>query len=66
MFAGFYEDKVIIEEQQKLLERFGDFQPRGLASDKALAQFRRVWFDAIAEERKVFPVPHKVIKNAVL
>lgn len=66
MYVGFYEDKVIIEEQQKLLENFGDFQPRGLVSDNALAQFRRVWFDAIAKERKTFPTPSESIKNAVI
>lgn len=66
MFAGFFEDKVIIEAQQTLLEQHGDFQPRGLASDNALAQFRRVWFEAIAEERKTFPVAAQPIKNAVI
>ena len=66
MFDGFFEDKVIIEAQQQLLEAHGDFQPRGLASDNALAQFRRVWFERIAEERKSFPVPMETIKNPVI
>ena len=52
--------------QQQLLEAHGDFQPRGLASDNALAQFRRVWFEQIAEERKSFPVPMETIKNPVM
>ncbi|MBT4855500.1 MAG: aromatic ring-hydroxylating dioxygenase subunit alpha, partial [Halieaceae bacterium] len=52
--------------QQQLLEAHGDFQPRGLASDNALAQFRRVWFERIAEERKSFPVPMENIKNPVI
>ena len=66
MFDGFYEDKVIIEAQQQLLESFGDFQPHGLASDNALAQFRRVWFERIAQERKTFPAPVEPIKNPVI
>ncbi len=66
MFEGFFEDKVIIEAQQKLLEESDDFQPRGLASDNALAQFRRVWFERIAEERKTFPPTLEPIKNPVI
>ena len=66
MFDGFFEDKVIIEAQQQLLEAHGDFQARGLASDKAVAQFRRVWFERSAEERKSFPVPMETIKNPVI
>ena len=66
MFEGFFEDKVIIEAQQKLLEQHGDFQPRGLASDTALAQFRRVWFERIAAERASYPGDVDVIKNPVL
>jgi hypothetical protein len=31
-----------------------------------LAQFRRVWFERIAEERKSFPVPMETIKNPVI
>ncbi|MEQ8262763.1 aromatic ring-hydroxylating dioxygenase subunit alpha [Pseudohaliea sp.] len=66
MFKGFFEDKVIIEEQQKLLERYGDFQPRGIASDNALSHFRRVWFEAIAKERQMVASTQPSIQNAIL
>lgn len=66
MFTGFFEDKVIIEAQQKLLEDFGDFQPRGLASDNALAHFRRVWFEMITKEREQYPTETKKISAQVI
>ena len=66
MFKGFFEDKVIIEAQQKLLEKGPLFQPRGLASDNALAQFRRVWFEAIEEERLSYPPTEALVKNPVI
>jgi len=66
MFQGFFEDKVIIEAQQRLLEQATDFQPRGLASDNALAHFRRVWFEHIAKERETYPIAPQVIKNPVI
>jgi vanillate O-demethylase monooxygenase subunit len=66
MFQGFFEDKVIIEAQQRLLEQATDFQPRGLASDNALAHFRRIWFDHIAKERETYPIAPQVIKNPVI
>lgn len=66
MFEGFFEDKVIIEEQQKLLANFGDFQPRGLASDTALTVFRKQWFDAIATERAADTDASQPIRNALI
>lgn len=66
MFQGFFEDKVIIEAQQRLLEQATDFQPRGLASDNALAHFRRIWFEHIAKERETYPIAPQVVKNPVI
>lgn len=66
LLEGFYEDKVIIEAQQKLLELEDPFLSRGLASDSALAQFRRVWREKIAEERKTYPPVLEPIKNPIL
>jgi hypothetical protein len=66
MFTGFFEDKVIIEAQQKTLEQADDFQPRGLASDTALAHFRRMWFERIEQERETYPVAPDIIKNPVI
>lgn len=66
MFEGFFEDKVIIEAQQKLLEMGDDFQSRGLAADSALAQFRKVWREMIAEERKTYPPEPEPVKNPIL
>ena len=66
MFKGFIEDKVIIEAQQRLLETGPSFQPRGLASDNALAQFRRVWFEAIEQERISYPPTEAPVKNPVI
>ena len=66
MFKGFIEDKVIIEAQQRLLETGPSFQPRGLASDNALAQFRRVWFEAIEQERISYPPAEAPVKNPVI
>jgi vanillate O-demethylase monooxygenase subunit len=66
MLEGFFEDKVIIEEQQKLLEAGEDFQARGLASDSALAHFRKVWREMIEEERKTYPPEPEPTKNPIL
>ncbi len=54
MLEGFWEDKVIIEEQQKLLELDDPFQPRGIAADSALSHFRKTWDELIATERKTY------------
>ena len=51
LLAGFLEDKVFIEEQQKLLERDTSFTPRSLAGDKALMLFRNRFNQALGDER---------------
>ena len=51
LLEGFMEDKVFIEEQQKLLEISPEFVPRGISGDKALTVFRNKWRLALQEEQ---------------
>ena len=51
LLEGFMEDKVFIEEQQKLLEVSPDFVPRGISGDKALTVFRNKWQSALQGEQ---------------
>ena len=66
LVAGFMEDKIFIEEQQKYLTQFGRFQPRGLASDRALAHYRNVWNKRLEAERLAYPQNNSPVKNAIL
>ncbi len=50
LFEGFMEDKVVIEQQQLLLEQSPDFVPRGIGGDKALTVFRKKWRERLNEE----------------
>ena len=50
LLEGFLEDKVFIEEQQRLLEASPDFAPRGISGDKALNLFRSKWRERLAAE----------------
>lgn len=50
MVEGFMEDKVIIEDQQKLLDMDPDFKMQGIAADVPLAHFRRTLARMIEEE----------------
>lgn len=51
MVEGFLEDKAIIEGQQKVLDADPDFKMHPIASDAALAHFRRTLDKRIAAER---------------
>ncbi len=66
MLEGFWEDKVIIEEQQKLLELSEPFQPRGLAADSALAYFRKTWDGMISEEKEKHPRQTVAVTRPIL
>ncbi len=66
LLDGFWEDKVIIEAQQKLLEIEHPFQPRGLVADVALSHFRKTWQKLIREEREKYPQEMPEIKNRIL
>ena len=50
MIEGFMEDKVIIEDQQLLLDMDPDFKMHGIQADAALAHFRRTLDLMIARE----------------
>ena len=66
MLAGFMEDKIFIEEQQKYLELDEPFQPRGLVADKAFSHFRKVWNKKVAEENEMYPRQAVEIRNPIL
>ncbi len=66
LLAGFWEDKVIIEAQQKLLEIEEPFQPRGLVADVALSHFRKTWLRLIQAEREQYPREPVTVKNRIL
>ena len=48
LLAGFMEDKLIIEAQQRHLDEHPGFEPGGIASDVPLAHFRKVLTERIA------------------
>lgn len=50
LLEGFMEDKVYIEEQQRLLEESPDFVPRAIGGDKALTVFRNKWRELLKAE----------------
>jgi len=50
MVEGFMEDKVIIEDQQQLLDLDPNFKMQGIAADVPLAHFRRTLDKMIAKE----------------
>jgi vanillate O-demethylase monooxygenase subunit len=66
LHAGFMEDKVLIEAQQKLLGIDEPFQPHFLQADAAFSHFRQGLQRLIAEERKSWPPERKQVKNPVL
>jgi len=66
LLEGFMEDKVFIEEQQKLLERSPDFVPRAIAADEAFVHFRNKWATRLKAEDDAKPLVHKENKRAIL
>ena len=66
LLAGFMEDKVLIEEQQILLENSEPFQPRMLTADRPFTHFRKVWDRMIKEEREKYPRKEIKIRNAII
>lgn len=55
LLEGFLEDKVIIEEQQKLLQQDLTFDPKFLVADKAFALVRRIWKQRLEQEEQAHP-----------
>jgi phenylpropionate dioxygenase-like ring-hydroxylating dioxygenase large terminal subunit len=66
LLEGFMEDKVIIEEQQELLERSPDFVPRAIAADEAFVHFRNKWGQRLRQEDADNPLVHKENKRSLL
>lgn len=66
LMAGFLEDKVLIEAQQKLLEIDEPFQPRFLQADGPFSYFRQTLQRLIKNERETYPQPAKAGKNQIL
>ena len=60
------EDKLFIEEQQKLLEESPDFVPRFIEADEAFAHFRRVWERKLRAENEANPAVQKENKKRIL
>jgi len=66
LLEGFMEDKVFIEDQQKLLERSPDFVPRAIAADEAFVHFRNKWAARLKAEDIANPLVHKENKRSIL
>ena len=66
LLEGFMEDKVIIEDQQKLLERSPDFVPRAIAADEAFVNFRNKWTQRLNAEDDQNPLTYKENKRSIL
>ncbi len=66
LLEGFWEDKVIIEAQQKLLELDDPFQPRGIAADSALAHFRKTWDTLLEKDHTEHPQPVAEVSRSIL
>ena len=59
LLEGFLEDKVFIEEQQALLARSPDFEPRVIGADSAFVHFRNCWQERLKAEDAAAPLRSK-------
>ena len=66
LLEGFIEDKVIIEEQQILLEESPEFVPKFIGADEAFAHFRMVWNRLLKAENEANPIIIKENKKRIL
>jgi|TARA_B110000037_G_scaffold164531_1_gene186047 vanillate O-demethylase monooxygenase subunit len=67
LLEGFIEDKVIIEEQQKLLQQDPTFDPKFMVADKAFALVRRIWNERLEAEQQASPsAPPTFSRNRIL
>lgn len=66
LLEGFMEDKVFIEDQQKLLEKSPDFVPRAIAADEAFTHFRTKWKQRLKQEDEAIPIVFKENKRSIL
>lgn len=66
MMEGFLEDKLFIEEQQKLLVNSPDFVPLGIMADEAFVHFRKIWNKQLQAEDAANPLVIKENKRRIL
>lgn len=66
LLEGFMEDKLFIEEQQKLLVKDSGFVPRVIEADEAFVHFRRQWTKKLKEENETNPTVIKENKKRIL
>ncbi len=59
LLEGFMEDKIFIEEQQKLLQASPDFEPKAFTADRAFSHFRSCWKAKLKEEDASNPITVK-------
>lgn len=66
LLEGFLEDKIFIEEQQKLLENSPDFVPRAIAADETFVHFRNIWNKMLKAENENNPRVARENKKRIL
>ncbi len=66
LLEGFMEDKIFIEEQQKLLVSSPEFVPHSFSADEAFTYFRLRWNAKLNEENKANPLVVKENKRRIL
>ena len=66
LLEGFMEDKLFIEEQQKLLMDSPDFVPRIIGADEPFVHFRTIWEKQLKQENEDNPKVVKENKRRIL
>ena len=66
LLEGFMEDKLFIEEQQKLLVNDSSFVPRTIGADEAFMHFRAAWSKMLKTENEDNPLIIKENKRKIL
>ena len=66
LLEGFLEDKLFIEEQQKLLLESPDFVPRTIDADEPFMHFRAMWERDLRAENEANPLVIKENKRRIL
>lgn len=66
LLEGFMEDKIFIEEQQKLLEQSPEFVPRSFSADEAFTHFRMRWKARLKKENEENPLEVTENKRRIL
>ena len=66
LLEGFLEDKIFIEEQQKLLAASPDFAPKAFHADTAFTHFRHRWRARLDQQDETSPLIIKENKRRIL